>query len=92
VPACRVGDSACDPEDDVNGYCCPEGTITGGSSIEDVMLAFRHDGRGEGGKAGRREEGGGDAAAGPMKTADKTTSADRPAASRTFVDGGIGLA
>jgi hypothetical protein len=38
VPACRVGDSACDPEDDVNGYCCPEGTITGGSSIEDVMI------------------------------------------------------
>ena len=28
VPACRVGDSACNPEDDVNGYCCPEGTIT----------------------------------------------------------------
>jgi hypothetical protein len=38
VPACRVGDSACDPDDDVGGYCCPEGTITGGSSIEDVMI------------------------------------------------------
>jgi hypothetical protein len=37
-PACRVGDSACDPEDDVNGYCCPEGTITSSSSIEDVMI------------------------------------------------------
>jgi hypothetical protein len=39
VPACRVGDSACDPEDDVNGYCCPEGTITGGSSIENVCVS-----------------------------------------------------
>ena len=38
VPACRVGDSACDPDDDVGGYCCPEGTITGGSSIEDNMI------------------------------------------------------
>jgi len=38
VPACRVGDSACDLEGDVNGFCCPEGTIMGGASIEDDMI------------------------------------------------------